>query len=167
MITFVAAIDRNNAIGKKGITPWDVPEDLTFFKKVTLGGAVIMGRKTWDSLPRKPLPDRENIVVTFGPEREEAGAYFADVAGALARAKASGKEILVIGGEQIFRQMFPDADRLFLSYVDLDIQGADAFFPEFDMADWTEVRRETLRAEDPNCVVIEYIREESDLSSST
>lgn len=167
MITFVAAIDRNHAIGKEGDIPWYVPEDLAFFKKATLGGAVIMGRKTWDSLPRKPLPDRDNIVVTFGPEREESGAFFTDVAGALTRAKASGKEILVIGGEQIFLQMLPDADRLLLSYVDLNSEGADAFFPEFDMADWTEARREMLRADDPRCVLVEYIRDGKDLARST
>ena len=164
MITFVAALDQNVAIGKKGGTPWHVPEDMAFFKKATLGGAVIMGRKTWGSLPRKPLPDRDNIVVTSGLEREENGAFFTDVDGALARAKASGKEIKVIGGEQIFRQMFPVADRLLLSYVDLKIEGTDAFFPEFDRADWTEVRRKTLRSEDPNCVLIEYVRQQADLT---
>ena len=91
MITFVAALDQNHAIGKKGGTPWHVPEDMAFFKNATLGAAVIMGRKTWDSLPRKPLPDRDNIVVTFGPEREENGAFFTDVGEALARAKSLGK----------------------------------------------------------------------------
>ena len=162
MITFVAALDQNDAIGKSGGTPWHVPEDMAYFKKVTLGSAVIMGRKTWDSLPRKPLPDRDNIVVTFGPEREENGAFFTDVDGALARAKASGKEIMVIGGEQIFRQMLPVAARLLLSYIDLKIEGTDAFFPEFVRADWTEVRRQTLRTEDPKCVLIEYIRQRID-----
>ena len=69
---------------------------------------------------------------------------------------------MVIGGEQIFRQIFPVADRLLLSYVDLKIEGTDAFFPEFDLADWTEVRRKTLRGKDPKCVLIEYIRQETD-----
>ena len=89
---------------------------------------------------------------------------FTEVDGALARANASEKEIMVIGGEQIFRQIFSAADRLLLSYLDLKIEGPDAFFLEFDRADWTEVRRETLRIDDPNCVLIEYIRQKADLT---
>ena len=161
VITYVVAADRNRAIGKNGEIPWHVPEDLAFFKDSTRGGAVIMGRKTWDSLPRKPLPDRDNIVVTSGPERDEDGAHFTGLEGALERAKASGKDILVIGGEEIFRAMMPVADRVLLSHVDLEVDGADTFFPELDMFEWREASRETLRAKDPHCVAIEYVRTRS------
>jgi dihydrofolate reductase len=140
-ISFVVAVARNGVIGLNGDLPWRISSDLKLFRRLTMGKPVIMGRKTWESLPRRPLEGRTNIVVTRQRGYSARGAL---VAASLrdALAKAEGEEACIIGGGKLFREALPIADRLYLTEVDLDISG-DVYFPKIDPKSWTEVSRET------------------------
>ena len=142
MLSLIAAVARNRAIGKDNQLLWHLPEDMKHFRETTCGKPVVMGRKTWESLPEKfrPLPGRQNIVVSRDPAYKAHGA---DLAGSLegALALAGGaEEVFVIGGEQLYRAALPFADRLYLTEVELEPE-ADAFFPELNPAVWQEVER--------------------------
>lgn len=146
-IALVAARARNGVIGRGGALPWRLRSDLALFKATTLGKPVIMGRKTWDSLPKKPLPGRLNIVLTrdlsFEPKGAVAVQSFAEAV-SMAREQAEedgASEVCVIGGAELYAIALPRAARLYLTEVDLDIEG-DARFPAFDEAAWREVRAE-------------------------
>lgn len=157
MITLVVGRDRNGAIGRDGDIPWHVPEDLKSFQRETLGGALIMGRNTWDSLPVKPLSRRLNIVVSSRPDAAEI--VVASVSEAVSLATAQGYDrVYGIGGEGIYREMMEIADRLLVSEVDLAVEDADTFFPKIDPAAWRVINERVLRAEGPRCVVQEYLR---------
>ena len=124
MLSLIVARARNGAIGRAGAIPWDVPEDLKSFQRETLGGAVIMGRKTWESLPVKPLPRRLNIVVSARTGVAELVAP--DVRAAVALAYERGHDrVYGIGGARIYQEMLPLADRLLISEVGLDVPDAD------------------------------------------
>ena len=145
MISLVLAVSRNGVIGRDGGLPWHISSDLKRFKAITLGKPVIMGRKTWESLPRKPLPGRKNIVITRSGGFVAEGAEVArDVDRALALA-AGAAEICVIGGGEIYRLLLPHAGRIYLTEVDLDVVG-DTSFPALDPAQWHEVSREVVAA---------------------
>lgn len=136
MLSLIVARARNRAIGRENTIPWHLPEDLRAFQRETTGGAVIMGRHTWDSLPVKPLPRRLNIVVTSRDIAEEV-ATATSIGQALHMAAEAGHtRIYGIGGAGIYRDLLPMADRLLVTEVDLDVDDADAFFPDFDPADW-------------------------------
>ncbi len=157
MITLVVARARGGAIGKDGGIPWFAPEDLRMFQRETTGGALIMGRHTWDSLPVKPLKNRLNCVVSRDPSIAET--VLPDVAAAVAHGYAEGyPRIYGIGGERIYAEMLPMAQRVMLTEVDLDVTGADAFFPPLEESEWHEVRRAVLRAEGPYCILRDLIR---------
>lgn len=141
-ITLIAACDRNCCIGINNTMPWHLPEDFAFFKTYTLGKPVIMGRKTWESLPKKPLPERRNIVISRSSDYPAEGA---EVAGSLADALAlcaGAPEIIIMGGAQIYAQALPLATDLRLTEVGLQVEGGDAFFPEFSAEEWQETERE-------------------------
>ncbi len=157
MLTLIAAHDRNRAIGRENKMPWHIPEDFAFFKNMTTGHPVLMGRKTWESLPKRPLPGRLNIVITRGRPRDEDSAVFTSIEDALEIIRLKG-EGFCIGGAEIYTVLLPHADRLLITHVDLEIEGADAFFPQVDPDEWTEVRRTVLRAEGPRCEVVELNR---------
>ncbi len=133
----------NGVIGNKGALPWRIPEDLKRFKALTLGKPCIMGRKTWDSLPKKPLPGRTNIVLTRDATFREKGAEvahsFEEALGIAAR--ESPPEIMVIGGEAIFVASLPLAQRIELTEVMATPEG-DTFMPPFERTEWQETRRE-------------------------
>jgi len=140
IVSLVAALARNRVIGAGDRLPWHLPEDLRRFKRLTMGAPVIMGRKTHDSIGR-PLPGRRNIVVTRQADARWDGCEVArslDDAIALA---ADAPEVFVIGGGELYRLALSRADRLYLTLIDADYEG-DAFFPEFDPADWRETARE-------------------------
>ena len=138
-ISLVVAVAKNGVIGRRGALPWRIPEDLKRFKALTMGKPVVMGRKTWDSLPRKPLPGRTNIVVTRNANFSDEGALVAhSFAEAIALGEASGaNEIAVIGGEAIFAEALPIARTIHMTQVDLSPEG-DAFMPLIDRAIWRE-----------------------------
>lgn len=141
-ITLIAAYAKRRVIGIDNAMPWHLPEDFAFFKSYTTGKPVVMGRKTWESLPRKPLPGRRNIVVTRqSGYRAEGAETAADLEAALALC-AGAEETVIMGGAQIYAQALPSATDLRLTEVSLDVAG-DAFFPEFESDGWKEVSRET------------------------
>lgn len=129
----VMAISRNGVIGADGRLPWSVPEDLRMFRRLTHGGAVIMGRRTWESLDRRPLPGRANIVVTASassnpPKVDNGLAFVRSPESALELASALDKQAFVIGGEQILRSFAPMIGAMHITMIDADFDG-DAFFP--------------------------------------
>jgi dihydrofolate reductase len=145
-VYLVAAVASNRVIGVDGKLPWHLPEDLKHFKALTLGHPVIMGRRTWESLG-KPLPGRENVVVTRTPGYEAPGA---GVASSLEHAVAlcAGEPIVfVIGGEKLYEAALEFADGLVLTEIKKEFAG-DARFPEFDRSRWRETQRKAHRAAD-------------------
>ena len=138
----------NGVIGAGGALPWRLRSDLALFKTLTFGKPVIMGRRTWDSLPRRPLPGRVNIVLSRDGAFEPPGAVVSeDFSEALqiAREQAADdgeEEVCVIGGAEIFAMALPKARRMYLTEVAASPEG-DVMFPPFDEAAWTEIRRET------------------------
>jgi len=157
MLSLIVARARNGAIGKDGDIPWSLPEDLKFFQRETTGGAIIMGRRTWESLPFKPLKNRLNCVVSSA---EIDGVHVArDPKAALGYCAAEGyRRVYGIGGEGIYRALLPLADRLLVTEVDVEIDGADAFFPDFDPDEWIELGNLCLRPEGPRAVAREWLR---------
>lgn len=156
MITLIVARARNSAIGRNGTIPWTIPQDLAFFQRETLGGALIMGRTTWESLPFKPLPKRLNIVVSRTPS--VAGVVVPSVSAAVELALAQGyQRIYGIGGARIYSDLMPVAHRLLISEVSLDVPDADTFFPPVDLSLWRKINERPLWAENPACWVTEYM----------
>ena len=142
---------RNGIIGRNGALPWRLKSDMAIFKATTLGKPVIMGRKTWDSLPRKPLPGRANFVLSRDGTFEPKGAVVCErfeEALAMAREQAQedgAEEGCVIGGTALFARALPKARRLYLTEVEAEVDG-DAAFPPLDETAWREVRREAHAA---------------------
>ncbi|MDD4319260.1 MAG: dihydrofolate reductase [Candidatus Peribacteraceae bacterium] len=149
IISLIVAASENNVIGKDGRLPWSLPNDLKFFRERTEGKPVLMGRKTYESIGR-PLPNRENIVIT---RRQGLKIPGCTVVHSLAEAlkyceeRLHAKELFVIGGSEIFQQALPLANRVYLTRVHAQIEG-DAFFPVLSRDDWNEVQRDE-HAEDP------------------
>ena len=142
-IVMVAAVSKNGVIGRDGGLPWHISSDLKRFKQITMGKPVIMGRKTWESLPKRPLPGRHNIVITRqNGYRAEGATVVASTETALQVARQDGAdEIAVIGGGEIFAMLLPQADRIYLTEADLEIAG-DTLFPVLDFSQWRETGRE-------------------------
>lgn len=158
MLSLIVARARNGAIGRGNAIPWHAPEDLAAFQRETLGGAIIMGRRTWESLPRRPLPRRLNIVVTSQPGVGD-DTLFLPLEQARAAAQARGyMRHYAIGGAGIYRAFLPVADRLLITGVALDIADADTFFPWVAADGWRENARHVLRKSAPACVLVEYLR---------
>ena len=146
VLTLIAAVGRNRAIGRDNRLLWKLPEDMQRFKALTLGHVVLMGRKTWESLPEKfrPLPGRHNIVLSRETYDQLSGAVVAHTLGD-AIAAAGDRKIFVIGGAEVYEQALLEADRLELTEVDDDPHG-DAFFPEVDQHRWKEIARDSRPA---------------------
>jgi dihydrofolate reductase len=146
-VALVVAAARNGVIGKQGKLPWRLSSDLKFFKAITMGKPLVMGRKTWESLPKRPLPGRDNIVITRQRSYKAPGAtVVADPEAALSKAemfarRAGSDEIAVIGGGEVFSVLLPRADRIYLTEVNLEVEG-DTFLPALNPAHWREVARE-------------------------
>jgi dihydrofolate reductase len=146
MLTLILAVADNGVIGREGAIPWRISDDLKRFKRLTIGKPVVMGRKTWDSLPKKPLPERTNIVVTRQPSWQADGAMAASsLPDALAKATQAA-EVMVIGGAEIYRAALPLAQRIELTEVHRPFEG-DALFA-FDREAWREVTREEHATQD-------------------
>lgn len=157
MLSLIVARARRGAIGRDGDIPWHAPEDLKFFQRETLGGAIIMGRRTWESLPFKPLKNRLNIVVSR--KANLCDHVTGSITEAIAMAERAGhRRIYGIGGAQIYAEMLPLADRLLVTEVDLDVADADAHFPTFDEGQWRQIGHLALREKGPRCVMRELLR---------
>jgi dihydrofolate reductase len=146
-VALIVAMARNRVIGKDNTMPWHLPEDLRYFKRVTLGKPVIMGRNTYESIG-KPLVQRPNIIVSRNPDYRVDGATVVQsldaalaLGAALLRDAGPDSELMIIGGAQIYAQALPLAQRLYLTEVHAEPAG-DASFPQFDRSQWQEVARE-------------------------
>jgi dihydrofolate reductase len=141
MISIIAAVSEDLGIGKNNELLWHIPEDLKRFKSLTYGKTVIMGRRTWQSLPRRPLSGRKNIVITDLPGECIEGAVAAySVEDALSRCEKND-EVFIIGGGSIYRQFLPLAGRLYITHVHKKAP-ADVYFPEIDMKKWEVIDKE-------------------------
>ena len=139
-ISMIVARSRNHVIGRNNQMPWKISADLKFFKRITMGYPVVMGRKTWESIGR-PLPGRRNIVVSRNANLQIAGAEVASSLEAALNMLDDSQRIFVIGGEQLFRQAFEKADRLYITEIDLEIEGGDTFFEVPNPQEWKEIER--------------------------
>jgi len=152
IISLIAAVAKNGVIGNEGDLPWNLPSDLKKFKQITDNKPIIMGRKTWDSIGR-PLPNRDNIIISRNTNLEIEGGIIClspDEAISIAKIKANERgceEIMVIGGGYIYQEFMNIADKLYITEVDLEIEG-DAYFPKIDPELFEEVIREE-RNKDP------------------
>ena len=147
----IVAMAKNQTIGIKNTLPWHLPNDLKYFKKVTMAKPIIMGRKTYESIGR-PLPGRTNIVITRQSDYQAEGIVVVNsLQQALDKAEdisfvAGHEEVMVIGGSEIYQQALLKADRLYITHVHADVEG-DAFFPQVSWSDWQEVQREDHAAD--------------------
>jgi dihydrofolate reductase len=139
-ISMIVARSRNHVIGRDNQMPWKISADLQFFKKVTMGHPVVMGRKTWESIGR-PLPGRRNIVVSRNTDLQLTGAEVVNSLDAALDTLNEFARIFVIGGEQLFTQAFPRADRLYITEIDLDVENGDTYFKVPHPEQWKEVER--------------------------
>ncbi|MBD3618250.1 MAG: type 3 dihydrofolate reductase [Chromatiales bacterium] len=147
-IILIAAMARDRVIGKDNQMPWHLPADLQHFKRLTLGKPVIMGRSTHESIGR-PLPGRLNIVVTRDRGLQIEGCTVVHDLDAALDAAGDADEVMVIGGQKLFDQFLPRADRLELTIIDARCDG-DTYFPEYSMQEWEEVTREEHEADEKN-----------------
>jgi len=141
-IVIIAAVARNRVIGKDNRLLWNIPEDMAHFKALTAGHTVIMGRKTWESLPPRfrPLPGRRNIVITRQADYAAPGAELADSLENALKLASTATVAFIIGGEQIYTQAMAVADRLEITEVELEPEG-DAWFPEIAAVDWEKTAK--------------------------
>lgn len=153
-VAMIAAMARNRVIGINNQLPWYLPNDLRFFKAVTMGKPIIMGRKTFQSIG-KPLPGRTNIIITRDPDYRADGVVVVhSVDQAIEKATSvaeldGASEVMVIGGAEIYQAVLPRADRLYLTRVEADVDG-DAWFPGLVWSQWQQTEREQFAAEGPN-----------------
>lgn len=146
-LSIIVATSRNGVIGKDNRLPWHLPADLKRFKELTMGHAIVMGRRTHESIGRL-LPGRRSVIVTRNPHYRVEGATMAASLEAALDATRSDTEVFVIGGEQIFRLALPLAERIYLTTVEADVEG-DTFMPAIDPASWRVTRRESHPAAEP------------------
>lgn len=151
-VSIIAAIGKNNELGKGNDLIWHFHADMVFFRETTTGSAVIMGRKTFESLP-KVLPKRKNIIMTSSPDYSVDGAYVVHSAEQALREAGDGK-VFIIGGESVYSQFLPMCDELYLTEIEDECEEADAFFPKFDKSDW---KRTVLAENEENGVKFSHV----------
>lgn len=155
MISLIWAMDENRVIGKNNQLPWHLPADLKFFKKTTMGHPIVMGRKTYQSIGR-PLPGRENIIITRNLEFSCDGCtVLHSVEELIQYAGNTDKEMFIIGGAEIFKEVFPIADRLYITKIYEEFDG-DTFFPEINMNQWKRVFSEPGLKDEKNPYHFEF-----------
>ena len=156
-IILIAAVDKNLAIGKDGKIPWEIKEDLKFFRENTENTAIIKGRATFDSIGR-PLPKRKNIVMTRTCKEREGIIEVNSSEDALEQAKSYSEKINIIGGEYIYKEFLPLATKLLITEIDIEVIAPDAFFPEWDLNQWKEISRKQSSENGLNFSFVEYQR---------
>lgn len=148
LLSLIAAMDRNLVIGVDGRLPWHLPADLAYFKRVTLGKPVLMGRGTWESIGR-PLSGRHNIVITRDPGFRAEGCTVVHSVEAGISAAMPAPELMVIGGASVYAHCLPLAGRMYLTRIEADFAG-DAHFPAWDPEEWLEVERQQFAPDECN-----------------
>jgi len=147
-ISLIVALARNRVIGRDNQLPWRLSADLQHFKRLTMGKPIVMGRKTCESIG-KPLPGRTNIVVTRNSSFSAEGCRVVHSIDEALVAAGGADEVMIMGGENLYSQLLPRADRLYLTEVQAEVSG-DAWFPELDQTQWQELERESHRADENN-----------------
>jgi dihydrofolate reductase len=156
MISIIVAVSEDLGIGRNNELLWHISEDLKRFKKLTYGKTVVMGKKTWESLPKKPLPGRRNIVITDLPgERFDDAVSAYSIEDSLNKCE-KGEEVFIIGGGSIYSQFMPLADRLYITHVHKQAP-ADIYFPEIDPAVWVVTAKEEFKTTDEGSIPYTYI----------
>ncbi len=156
MISIIVAVSEDLGIGKNNELLWHLPEDLRRFKKLTYGKTVIMGKRTWESLPGKPLQGRKNVVITDIPHEIFNNAVTAySIEDALAKCE-NEEEIFIIGGGSIYTQFMPLADRLYITHVHKKTP-ADTYFPKIDRKTWKVIEKEEFKAGDNSEIPYTYV----------
>ena len=156
MIHAIVAIDENGAIGRQGDLLCHLPADMRHFKEVTMGNSIIMGRKTFESFPRRPLPGRQNIVITRDPKWAYPGVTVThNLDEAIAAAQTD--TVFIIGGAQIYELAMPRVEVLHLTRIHARWASADVFFPKLDMNQWQEVSREHHVSDHRNAYEFDFI----------
>lgn len=159
MISLIAAIGKNNELGKGNTLLWHLPADLQHFKNITTLHTVVMGRKTFESLGRsptgepigRPLPNRRNIVITRDADYKKAGVEIAhSISGAFDLLPDKNEEIFIIGGAEIYKQTMPIADKLYITHIDAEDKEADAFFPDIIPVVWNEISHQEHQKDEKN-----------------
>jgi len=161
ILSLIAALDDHRAIGKGNALPWHLPADLKRFKALTLGKPVLMGRKTAESIGRA-LPGRRNLVLTRSGRVPFDGM---EAVASIEAAMETAEEVCVIGGGEVYALALPMATHLHLTHVDTVVEGADAFFPQFDSKDWRVVSRESHAIDDKHALAFAFVDYERALSS--
>ena len=154
ILSLIAAMDNNRLIGKDNDLPWYLPADLQHFKSITMNKPILMGRKTYDSIGR-PLPGRQNIVLTRGYVEIEGVTVVNSIDEAIAAA-GDVEEVMVIGGSSIYELVLPKVQRMYLSFVEGEFEG-DAWFPEFDESEWEITETKTQAADEKNAHACQFI----------
>ncbi|WP_246941861.1 dihydrofolate reductase [Bacillus pinisoli] len=156
MISYIVAMDDNQVIGKNNELPWHLPADLAYFKKVTMGKPIIMGRKTHESIGRA-LPGRENIIVTRNANYHSEGCKVVHQLDDLkSLAEEANEELFVIGGAELFKELLPMTDRLYITHIHHSFEG-DTYFPTIDWNEWKVVDKETGIKDEKNPYDYEFV----------
>ncbi|NCT37842.1 dihydrofolate reductase [Bacillus sp. EB93] len=156
MISLIVAMDQNRVIGKNNKLPWHLPADLQYFKQVTMGHPIVMGRKTFESIGRV-LPGRENVIVTRNQEfKAEGCVVLHDIAQIKMFADNHEEEVFVIGGAEIFKEILPFTDRLYITEIHETFEG-DTFFPEIDENEWDEISSKPGSIDEKNRFAHDFI----------
>ncbi|MDH5710621.1 MAG: type 3 dihydrofolate reductase [Gammaproteobacteria bacterium] len=154
ILSLIAAMDKNRLIGKDNYLPWYLPADLQHFKSITMTKPILMGRKTYDSIGR-PLPGRQNIVLTRGDIEIEGVSVVNSIEQAMAVA-GNAEEVMVIGGSSVYELVMPEVQRMYLSFIDGEFEG-DAWFPEFDENDWKILDEKTQMPDEKNAYACRFV----------
>jgi dihydrofolate reductase len=156
MISLLVAMDENRVIGKDNKLPWYLPADLQYFKRITMGHPIVMGRKTYDSIGRI-LPGRENVIVTRSKDYQQNGAVILhSIEDIIRYANAHDDEVFVIGGAEIFKEILPAADKLYITNIHHAFEG-DVFFPEINETEWTILSKTEGKVDEKNLYPHDFI----------
>lgn len=147
-LSLIVAIDQNNAIGKDNQMLVHLPDDLRYFKQVTSGHSVIMGRKTFESLPKGALPNRRNIVISQNKSLQFEGCEMVNCIEQAIRTTKGEDEVFVMGGGMIYQETIDHADKLYITHIHHKFENADVYFPAIDLSQWKEVWREEHQTDD-------------------
>lgn len=152
-ISLIAAYDENNVIGNNGELPWDLPEDLAWFKEVTMGSIVAMGRKTWESIGSKPLPGRTNLVLSNTLKEAGGATIMTSIMDAALYASLRQADLYFIGGEEVYKNVLPLVDKLYLTHVKGTHKG-DSYFPKINLkSDWYRISRKRHDTHESNIYI--------------
>ncbi|MCX6721455.1 MAG: dihydrofolate reductase [Candidatus Staskawiczbacteria bacterium] len=150
ILSMISAVAENRVIGNKNALPWHMPADFKYFKEATLGKTIVMGLNTFKSIGDKPLPDRKNIILNNDPNYiPPEGCFVAHSIDELMEMVKADPEVMICGGASVYKQFLPLAQKLYITEIHASPEG-DTYFPEVNLSEWNEVKREYCKADDKN-----------------